>query len=165
MGKEEKYWSEFNKIERLLITYHQFKYGIAPSLRDFPAKTKKTFERDCNVLRKTGVRIKYDRKNKGYISSLTSDSQIYADYIPTGNIPEERLIRRLIRLMDVMNSLVEGESVSEWYKQNYPNVTARTRQRDLVTLCNIGYKVEYVGNIGVEMGYGKWLIDFPLAFL
>jgi hypothetical protein len=65
--KQEKDWSEFNKIERILMMYHQFYYGIAPTQDGFPANSKKTFERDCNVLRKIGVEINYSKSHKGYI--------------------------------------------------------------------------------------------------
>ena len=151
----EKEWNDLNKMERILVTYHQFKYGICPELLYFPAKNQKMFERDCNVLRKIGVKIKYSAKNKGYTSNLNSQSQAEDLYIPeTDNKAEERFLRRLIRLIDAMNTL--GEDVSDWYKMYYPDISPRTRQRDLETLRNIGYNFTYAGT---------WIVDVPMGFL
>jgi len=163
--KTEKDWSEFNKIERILITYHQFKHGIAPTMNNFPANSKKTFERDCNVLRKIGVEIKYSKTLKGYTSNLTAESEVRDLSVPeTDNKAEERFLWRLIRLIDAMNSL-DGY-VSDWYKECYPDVTPRTRQRDLETLRNIGYNFTFKGQEFEEMWCdGKWSVDIPVQFL
>jgi hypothetical protein len=156
--KQEKNWSDFNKTERILMTYHQFYYGIAPTQDGFPANSKKTFERDCNVLRKLGVEINYSKSHKGYKSN-TRDCELIVP--ETENKAEERFLRRLLRLIDAMFSL--DEDVSGWYKLHYPDVTPRTRQRDMETLCNIGYEVRFVGTAWGDEE--KWRIDFPMTFL
>jgi predicted DNA-binding transcriptional regulator YafY len=154
--KTEKDWKDFNKIERILMTYDRLYYGIAPELSNFPANSKKTFERDCNVLRKIGVEIKYSKTLKGY----KSNARDCALSVPEcENKAELRFLQRLVRLLDAMFSL--DEDVSGWYKDYYPAVTPRTRQRDLETLRNIGYEVRYIGGFG---GEEKWVINFPVGY-
>jgi predicted DNA-binding transcriptional regulator YafY len=148
--------SDYNKTERILMTYDRLYYGITPEFSNFPANSRKTFERDCNVLRKLGIEINYSKANKGYESNARDCELAVPE---TENKAEERFLRRLVRLIDAMFSL--DEDVSGWYKLHYPDVAPRTRQRDLETLRNIGYNVRFVGEQGLD---GKWIIDFPMEY-
>jgi len=156
----KKNQNEYSKAERILLTFDRLYYGIRPEICDFPAKSKKTFERDCNVLRKLGVEIKYSKTYKGYESNARDCKLSVPEVSENGNKAEERFLRRLVRLIDAMFSL--DEDVSGWYKLHYPDVTPRTRQRDLETLRNIGYEVRYVGTAWGDDE--KWRIDFPGEF-
>ena len=139
------------RTERILSVYHLFTHCKEVSYKEvtdqMPSVSSKTVARDIQLLRDAGVlQTKYSRKTNAFIP-------LNAGEVTEPRLPEEKgqrtfmeKIRRLCILMNEMIEELDGFCDErplhmELHEKLFPEVSKRTRQRDLSTLDNIGYSV------------------------
>ena len=117
--------------------------------------SEKTIMRDIKFLKDAGIlQAKYSKKWKAYIPP---DGDVYYGFcidldgeFSSPKLPESKSQRmymeKIIRLCTIMVQVImsEVENPIEWYREKYPNLSDRTRQRDFRLLQEIGYRVEYL---------------------
>lgn len=112
----------------------------------------RTIQRDLAFLRQAGlIRTKYDQSLKGYLSLPTNGVSVQ---FPT-NKAQRRYMERIIRianLIDLMQCSYDEDLIG-FYREYYPNISERTRQRDFDLLREIGFTLDYVHDDGIESGY------------
>ena len=137
--------AENRKTERILSIFHLLSYCDEVSFKEvfnyWGRVSKKTVYRDMCLLRQLGFQIEFDRKLKAFVMSQEKGEQ----RIPvTENQSRRRYIQKISRLIDMMRNMDSADDPAEWYRENYPNLSARTMQRDFKVLNSIGYVVGYM---------------------
>jgi predicted DNA-binding transcriptional regulator YafY len=122
-------------------------------LADLPKASLRTLQRDFEILRRIGLDITFDKISKSYRANYDDTAEtIYSD-----NKAENRFIDRVKRLCDVMQNC--DEYVPEWYKEHYPDLSRRTRQRDLDVMREMGFNFKYRSDYHQEYDEkGKWRV-------
>lgn len=144
---------EIPRMARILSIYHLFLYCKEVSIKEItdqmPEVNPATAKRNIALLNCAGVlKSKYSRKANAYIPLGTEIVEI--------DLPENKKARenteKLRRLCTLMQELYEFDREVkplhiQIYKNLFPSVTDKTRQRDFDDLKEIGYivrrEVEY----------------------
>ena len=156
-----------SKLQRLLGEYHLLRNCQEVSLKELTdclPGSRKTFSRDLKLLRQAGVPIVYEAqrnafllKREGLIPAVQPDSPAQA-----------RVQNHLRRLMYLMDNL-PLENCGVWYREQFPEVSRRTMQRDFALLCSIGYRVKYeteefnCHDAGMDQPTGQYYCDRPMG--
>jgi hypothetical protein len=156
------------KIDRILGLYHLLRHCREVSYEEVTnmvVVSKKTIRRDIRVLAQIGYTANFSKENKAFILDKTRGEV---------QLPERKnqrlYLQRLIRLTRIMNEVENGEDPAPWYRTNYPELSARTMQRDFQTLCGIGYDILYIRNfynpkdLPVGTRYCEWPDVYGLYF-
>ncbi|MEM1485453.1 hypothetical protein V6615_11330 [Oscillospiraceae bacterium PP1C4] len=153
---------EISKTLRILSVYHLFRYCEEISYKeviDLMPISSKTIYRDIRFLEQAGLlQPRYSKKRRAII-----------DLGGTGrpNFPSSKTQRRyfekIIRLCTLMRDLDGTADPVAWYREHYPKLTDRTRQRDFEELNKIGYLVTYQrwDDGDEEHPVGSTYCDFP----
>lgn len=156
------------KVERQLILYRYFssqRIKEANEIFEYYGIPVSTMYKDLADLRDAGLgAFKYDKNGNMFVEVKEA-----SEYDPKADKPTRvRHLNRLKRLAMCMDGLYNdpmtyeavydnpeddedysivfyrGEkSCAECYREMFPDVTARTMQRDFQTLSNIGYRISY----------------------
>lgn len=153
---------KISKTSRILSIYHLFHYCEEVSYKevtDLIPVSPKTIFRDICLLKQAGLLYpRYSKKRRAFI-----------DLMETGdpNFPvskSQRLyLEKIIRLCTLMCELDSADDPVAWYRERYPKLTERTRQRDFKELNKIGYRVIYQrwDDYDEEHPVGSTYCDFP----
>ena len=153
-----------SRLERQLLLYDIFYYLENVDGQEIKSRLpieEKMIQRDMKDLTDAGlIKVKYSRKQRAYIR----------DGLPTASYGEEARrkahLQKLHRLGVLMHRLENDEvdteelfqrenyvSCAEHYRELFPELSERVRQRDFEVLCRIGYPIVYIWEIGY---YSMW---------
>ena len=161
---------KINKTERILSIYHLLIYCEEVSFKemtDLMPGSEKTFSRDIELLRNTGVPVYYSKKKKAFILKKTGD--ISSDRIEM-RFPEEKTkilyFEKIIRLTKMMCEMDSAEEPEKWYAEMFPGLSKRTMERDFAVLNAIGYKIRYKRSEDDDIGdydspLNKYYCEWP----
>ncbi len=156
MAKENSNIITLTKTERQLLLFEIFMnfYGheLDTILAVLPVG-RRMLQRDVKDLIDAGlISVKFSKEKRAY---LPSDKPV-TFHEDKKNPNRTKHLRRLNRLGTLMKELYNDEisfyekfdrskytSCKDVYEKLYPNVSGRTRQRDFITLCRIGYPIRY----------------------
>lgn len=177
------------RTSRLLKLFDSFSLAYEEvslaHIRQFiePDASLKTIHRDVRFLVQAGlIRTRYSKEYKAYIRTdrLPSDEYFPGMYARTAESlvssegfypPEwpdsqtERLyMEKIIRLCTLMIEVIrnEVEDPIACYRERYPELSNRTRQRDFKQLREVGYSFEYLPED--EDGPAGYYYDYPMVF-
>lgn len=155
------------RTRRILNLFHIFyccEFTVSyHAIRDYISENeagKKTIQRYIRFLEEAGlIRTRYSKSQRAYIPVnqrfVPYDGQFYLAKLPDSK--SKRLyMERIIRLCTIMIQVVrsEEEDPVAWYRERYPELSDRTRQRDFRQLAEAGYKIIYFpGDEEVPVGY------------
>ena len=136
-----------SRIPRILSIYHLFLYCNEVSIKEItdqmPDVNPATAKRDIALLNHAGVlQSKYSRKANAYIPVGTEIVEMTSPKSET----DRKTIEKVRRLCILMQELYEFDREVkplhiQIYKELFPNIDDRTRQRDFDELKEIGYIV------------------------
>lgn len=133
---------ELTKTSRILSVFHLFQYCSEVSFReitDLLPVSEKTIYRDILLLKQAGVLyIRYSKKRKAFV---LIDTQFHTPRFPE-NKTRKLYLEKIIRLCTLLVEL-DWENPMNWYREHYPKLSDRTRQRDFAELFKIGYRIRY----------------------
>jgi len=151
MRNEKKVLS---KTSRVLSIFHLFCYCQEVSFNEFPDLipiSRKTFERDIAFLEQAGLLdIRYSRRAEAYVPA--SGGCMICSRPPRfpESKPQRQFMEKIIRLTTMMQSLKEDTDPAKWYRENYPELSTRTMQRDFAELGILGYRIHPRGIIDFD---------------
>ncbi|ABR49260.1 hypothetical protein Amet_3121 [Alkaliphilus metalliredigens QYMF] len=163
-----------SKTSRQLAIFHIFLCSTVIEVADikhFIKTSPKTILRDIKELKNAGlIDVKFSRKEKGYIHKDNGNHCPFSVPVFSDNKAKNMHLEKLIRLATIMIGLryhtekpyyeddsENQETCSSWYKNKFPNVSSRTRQRDFEELKKIEYCVEY------DLYDKYYLVSFPMG--
>ena len=179
------------RTNRILLLFHLFYHSEAVSFREMDeyfqqftplhtAFSHKTYQRDMQLLSKAGILSAYYMKEwqcyvpEGYGGRNTpliernerfieQNGNFYLAVLPK-NETQRKYMKKIIRLCTLMIQMVmaEVEDPIQWYREKYPRLSDRTRQRDFNTLREIGYQIEYVPKDERGEG-GRFIYRYPVS--
>lgn len=133
---------ELTKTSRILSTFHLFRYCSEVSyqeITDLLPVSQKTVYRDITLLKQAGIlHIRLSKKRGAFV---LVDTNFHPPQFPA-NKTQKLYLEKIIRLCTLMVEM-DGDNPIGWYRERYPKVSARTRQRDFAELFKIGYRVRY----------------------
>ena len=157
--------SDISKISRLLSVYHLFLYCKEVSLQEFSLSFgvgQRTAVRDIRLLRQAGVlKARYDRTAQAFLP-------VSLELFPMEeqeNRTRQKYLERLRRLCVLMRRMTEesgGISKVDLYREVFPGISDRTRQRDFKELEKLGYSAWYDREFEDEPG--QWYYEIPGAY-
>lgn len=168
------------RTSRILRSFHIFYYSkevevrmLIDELTDFFFEyyidgseiSRKTILRDVQFLKRAGlIQVKYSRKYKAFIpegKSFVPEDANWGQPDWPENQAQKRFMKKIIRLCTLMTQLVmyEVENPIEWYRERYPKLSERTRQRDFPELGKIEYIIDYKPED--EDGPAKYFYVYP----
>ena len=159
--------SDISKISRLLSVYHLFLYCKEVSLQEFFLSFgvgQRTAVRDIRLLRQAGVlKARYDRTAQAFLP-------VSLELFPMEeqeNRTRQRYLEKLRRLCVLMRRMTEeaggdGMSKTGLYREIFPGISDRTRQRDFKELEKLGYEARYIREFEDEPG--RWYYEIPSAY-
>lgn len=164
---------KYDRTRRILTLYHIFYNcpdisfkGIRSYISEDEA-VDRTIIRDVRLLKEAGlIKTRYSKKCRAYVP-LSGYSFIPREYQPP-KLPENKTQRvymeKIIRLCTLMTDVVmcEEEDPIKWYREKYPQLSERTRQRDFKTVCSVGYKIQYLP--ADWDGRGRYGYEYPDGF-
>ena len=159
--------SDISKISRLLSVYHLFLYCEEVSLQEFSLSFgvgQRTAVRDIRLLRQAGVlKARYDRTVQSFLPVSLELFPMEEQENKTRQKYLEKL-RRLCVLMRRMTEEADGDGVSktDLYRESFPGISDRTRQRDFMELEKLGYEARYIREFEGEPG--RWYYEIPSAY-
>ncbi len=140
-------------LERQLMIFHLFRFMQEVQYKDitdaFPI-SEKTAYRDIQILKQIGViHIRYSAKTKSFLPPKGEEYFIPEEFDPPvfpENEVKKRHFLRLLRLCMIMEYLSWDHLTdpAEWYKEHYPGLSRRTRERDFQILNQIGYCIYWL---------------------
>lgn len=137
--------SGISMTSRILSVYHLFmnceEVSVKEVMNQLPEMSAKTFYRDIKLLKSAGVlQIRYSKKAEAYIPLSIEPAEPALSESRTKRLITEK-IRRLCILMQELYDFENEEKPLhiELYKELFPNMTVRTRQRDFAELARLGY--------------------------
>lgn len=158
---------KYNRTERLLELFHMFCYCQTASFRyireghvpEYEAGDR-TIIRDIRFLKEAGlIKAQYSKKERAYVPS-DGGCFVPKEFQPL-KLPEKKnqriYMEKIIRLCTLMTDVVKAqeEDPLRWYREKYPQLSERTRQRDFETLRKVGYVIKYWPVIDEEE-HGCW---------
>lgn len=177
------------KTKRILLLFHLFYHCETVSYHEMdeyfqqftPLHTvfsHKTYQRDMQLLTKAGIlSANYMREGKCYVPDtyvgrgapliergerfIEGNGNFYLTALPK-NETQRKYMKKIIRLCTIMIQVVmaEAEDPIQWYREKYPQLSDRTRQRDFNMLREIGYQIEYVPKDEGGEG-GRFIYRYP----
>lgn len=147
------------RLFEMLITYQEF--TLAEGAEAFGV-SQRTVCRDLRLLSQAGViRFRWSKRLGAFIprnARLVPSPADEEELIPQGEfiqdpflppeLPEGRTQRlyleKIIRLCDLRRQMMGEEDPIVWYRERYPELSDRTRQRDFKALDAAGWGVHYV---------------------
>lgn len=133
---------KISKTSRVLSIYHLFRNCEEVSYKeitDLISVSPKTVFRDIGLLKQAG--ILYPIYSKKRCAFINSEEPIEPNF-PT-NKTQLLYFEKIIRLCTLMRKLDGADDPVAWYRERYPTLTDRTRQRDFEELNKIGYRIIY----------------------
>lgn len=137
--------SGISMTSRILSVYHLFmnceEVSVKEVMNQLPEMSAKTFYRDIKLLKSAGVlKVRYSKKAEAYIPLSIEPTEPDLPESRTKRLITEK-IRRLCILMQELYEFDDEEKPLhiELYKELFPNVAVRTRQRDFAELAKLGY--------------------------
>lgn len=151
-----------DKTKRILTIYCLFNDCEEVEYReitDYISVSKKTIQRDMHFLKQAGlIRYTFDRKAKAFIPQKAIDTKP----IFPKNTVKRRYMERIIRLCRIITNIDGVDDPIEWYNEQFPGLSARTRQRDFLLLNELGVCIKYCPTDGFTAGY--WQCNFSGAY-
>ena len=131
------------KTSRLLVVFHLFRHCQEVSFQeitDMLPVSEKTVYRDNQILKRAGVlQIRYSKRQEAFVpASLNFTEPDWPE-----NQTQRRYLEKIRRLCTLMVQIEEAEDPVAWYRERYPGLSDRTRQRDFKELDKIGYQIGY----------------------
>lgn len=131
------------KTSRLLVVFHLFRHCQEVSFQeitDMLPVSEKTVYRDIQILKRAGVlQIRYSKRQEAFVpASLNFTEPDWPE-----NQTQRRYLEKIRRLCTLMVQIEEAEDPVAWYRERYPGLSDRTRQRDFKELDKIGYQIGY----------------------
>ena len=137
--------AENRKTKRILGIFHLLNRRNEASFKevtDIKSVSKKTVYRDICILRQIGYQIEYVKKAGAFVMLPGKKLPNYPE-----NMTRRRYLKKISRLTNMMNNMDGAADPAEWYREKYPELSARTMQRDFKTLTSIGYEVNYMRGV------------------
>lgn len=148
---------ELSKLERQLLLYEVFIhfYGLElDTIQEVLPIERRTLQRDVKDLNDAGVvRVRFSKKEQTYKWGDTEHIPFVGDDKKPNRQKHLKKLRRLCWLIkELCNDEISSEekydrsnyqSCKEVYAEQFPEVSARTMQRDFKTLNRIGYPIRY----------------------
>ena len=163
MGKRTE---SITKTSRLLVVFHLFQHCQEVSFKeiaDMLPTGQKTAYRDIQTLKQAGVlQIRYSKRQEAFVpTSLEFTEPEWPE-----NQTRKRYLEKIRRLCTLMVRLEEAEDPGAWYRERYPDLSDRTRQRDFKELSKIGYRIVYNPLHDPDRDWDPnyepgWYCDFP----
>ena len=162
MGEQER----VNKTSRVLSVYHLFLYCKEVSLQEFSLSFgvgRRTTVRDIRLLRPAGVlKARFDRTAQAFLP-------VSLELFPMEeqeNATRQKYLARLRRLCILMRRMIDesgdGMDKNSLYRESFPGVSDRTRQRDFKELEKLGYSAWYDREFEDEPG--QWYYEIPGSY-
>ena len=131
------------KTSRLLVVFHLFRHCQEVSFKeitDMLPVSEKSVYRDIQILKRAGVlQIRYSKRQEAFVpASLNFTEPDWPE-----NQTQRRYLEKIRRLCTLMVQIEEAEDPVAWYRERYPGLSDRTRQRDFKELDKIGYQIGY----------------------
>ena len=131
------------KTSRLLVVFHLFRHCQEVSFQeitDMLPVSEKTVYRDIQILKRAGVlQIRYSKRQEAFVpASLNFTEPDWPE-----NQTQRRYLEKIRRLCTLMVQIEEAEDPVAWYRERYPGLSDRTRQRDFKELGKVGYRIGY----------------------
>ena len=155
-----------SKTSRLLVVFHLFQHCREVSFKeitDMLPISQKTAYRDIQTLKRAGaLQIRYSKRQEAFVpNSLEFTEPEWPE-----NQTRKRYLEKIRRLCTLMVRLEETEDPVAWYRERYPDLSDRTRQRDFKELSKIGYRIVYNPLHDPDRNWDPnyvpgWTCDFP----
>jgi len=158
---------QITKTSRILSVYHLFLHCQEISYQEFALNfgvSQRTALRDIRLLQQAGVlEARWDRARQAFVPVTLEPFPMEVQKNKTRQKYLEKL-RRLCILMRRMGweDYENGTNKVELYRELFPGIPDRTRQRDFKELEQLGYEVWY--ERGFEDEPGRWHYDIPSAY-
>lgn len=151
---------KISKTSRILSIFHLFLHcqEVAyKEISDLMPVSQKTIYRDICLLRQAGIlQPQFSKKRNAFV--------LLPGECPPPRLPENKsqklYLEKIIRLCKMMSNLPEQDPYI-WYNAHYPELSARTRQRDFATLAKIGYCIIYDREGGYRRERNRYYCEFP----
>lgn len=154
------------KTSRLLVVFHLFRHCQEVSFQeitDMLPVSEKTVYRDIQILKRAGVlQIRYSKRQEAFVpASLNFMEPDWPE-----NQTQRRYLEKIRRLCTLMVQIEEAEDPVAWYRERYPGLSDRTRQRDFKELGKVGYRIGYNPLHDPDRDWDPnyepgWYCDFP----
>jgi len=132
-----------DKTKRILNIYQFLMYNRPASYKELAkycgSVSQKTVYRDMCLLGQLGFRFTFDGRDNNF-----SISHSWENPRSPENQTQQLYFKKILRLIDMMDSMNEAEDPAVLYRKKYPDLSTRTMQRDFKILSSIGYVVKYV---------------------
>lgn len=163
MGRSSE---SITKTFRLLVVFHLFRHCQEVSFKEItdmlPVSPKTAF-RDIQFLKQAGVlQICYSRKRQAFVPvSLEFREPQWPE-----NKNRKLYLEKIRRLCTIMARIEGSENPISWYREQYPGLSERTRQRDFKELGRIGYRIGYHPVYAPDRAWDPnykpgWYYEFP----
>lgn len=144
---------KIDKTMRLLTIFCLFNDCEEVELReitDYMPVSKKTLGRDLKFLKQAGlIRWRFDRKSQTYLPQKPEGVQpVFPE-----NKTQRRYMERILRLCRLIVEMDGEEQPIQWYRETFPELSDRTRQRDFKILKDLGISIDYHASDGYIEGY------------
>lgn len=158
---------QITKTSRVLSVYHLFLHCEEVSYQEFTLNfgvSRRTALRDIRLLQQAGVlKARWDRARQAFVSVTLEPFLMEIQE----NKTRQKYLEKLRRLCILMRRMSweddrDGTNKVELYRELFPGIPDRTRQRDFKELEQLGYEVWY--ERGFEDEPGRWHYDIPSAY-
>jgi len=158
---------QITKTSRVLSVYHLFLHCQEVSYQEFTLNfgvSQRTALRDIRLLQQAGVlEARWDRARQAFVSVTLEPFPMEIQE----NKTRQKYLEKLRRLCILMRRMSweddrDGTNKVELYRELFPGIPDRTRQRDFKELEQLGYEVWY--ERGFEDEPGRWHYDIPSAY-
>jgi predicted DNA-binding transcriptional regulator YafY len=148
-----------SKTERVLAVWHLLKYCREVSFKEMTDQisvSKKTLYRDICLLKEIGCDINFSRELGAFVMSHERGEPGFPE-----NKTRRHYMEKILRLVTIMEKMDE-EDAAGWYRGKFPELSARTMQRDFRILNDIGYRIEFERtNDNHHRSAGKYYCEWP----
>ena len=154
------------KTSRLLVVFHLFRHCQEVSFQeitDMLPISEKTVYRDIQILKRAGVlQIRYSKRQEAFVpASLNFTEPDWPE-----NQTQRRYLEKIRRLCTLIVQIEEAEDPVASYRERYPGLSDRTRQRDFKELGKVGYRIGYNPLHDPDRDWDPnyepgWYCDFP----
>lgn len=158
---------QITKTSRVLSVYHLFLHCQEVSYQEFTLNfgvSQRTALRDIRLLQQAGVlEARWDRARQAFVSVTLEPFPMEIQE----NKTRQKYLEKLRRLCILMRRMSweddrDGTNKVELYRELFPGIPDRTRQRDFKELEQLGYEVWH--ERGFEDEPGRWHYDIPSAY-
>lgn len=145
-----------DRTSRILLIFHLFYHCREVEFQEIIAylqfqrisASQKTVSRDIQFLKQAGlVRARYSRKYKAYVplkgnKSFVPENEAYHLLGLPEDHAKKLYMEKVIRLCTLMTKMImeKVENPIGWYRDGYPMLSDRTRQRDFLQLKKLVIK-------------------------